>query len=190
MGEQSAKGLEWDVNSDWTKALELSPACIAYVWHAGRFVVTCAEALKAAGYEIKQQIIWNKSVAPFGRAHYHWKHESCWYAVRKGKTANWQAGADQVTVWDDASPRHIMGGSTEEKQPHATQKPIGIYIRPIENHTVKGDGIYEPFAGSGTAFAAAEQLGRVCYGMEIEPKYCAVTLERMSALGLKPELLK
>jgi DNA modification methylase len=48
--------------------------------------------------------------------------------------------------------------------------------RPIRNHA--GD-VYDPFLGSGTTMVAAEQLGRICYGMEIEPKYVAVTLERI-----------
>jgi DNA modification methylase len=46
--------------------------------------------------------------------------------------------------------------------------------------------LYDPFLGSGTTVVAAEQEGRVCFGMEIEPKYVAVTLERLSALGLEP----
>ncbi len=54
---------------------------------------------------------------------------------------------------------------------------------PIRNHS--GD-VYEPFVGSGTTMVAAEQLNRICYGMEIEPKYIAVTLERMSKMGLNP----
>ena len=48
--------------------------------------------------------------------------------------------------------------------------------------------VYEPFAGSGTTLVAAEQTGRVCRGIEIEPKYCAVILERMAGMGLKPAL--
>jgi DNA modification methylase len=58
------------------------------------------------------------------------------------------------------------------------------------NHTIKGDICYEPFTGSGTQFAAAEQEGRLCYGFEKLPKYAAVTLERMSNLGLEPKLLE
>jgi len=58
--------------------------------------------------------------------------------------------------------------------------------RPIRNH--EGD-VYDPFLGSGTTMVAAEQLGRICYAMEIEPKYVAVALERMSAMGLEPRLV-
>lgn len=50
--------------------------------------------------------------------------------------------------------------------------------------------ILDPFLGSGTTMVAAEQLVRVCYGIEISEKYCAVILERMSDMGLKPKLQK
>ena len=48
--------------------------------------------------------------------------------------------------------------------------------------------VYDPFLGSGTTMVAAEQLGRICYGIEIEPKYVAVALQRMKDMGLQPEL--
>jgi hypothetical protein len=115
----------------------------AFVWHASSHNVVVARSLVDAGYDVKQMLIWNKSVAPFGRSHYSYKHEPCWYAVRRGKTANWKGPNNEVTVWDTASPRHIMGGSDEQKTPHPTQKPIMLYERPIANHTSLGDIVYE-----------------------------------------------
>ena len=47
----------------------------------------------------------------------------------------------------------------------------------------------DPFLGTGTSIVAAEQTGRLCYGMEIEPKYIAVTLERLAGMGLEPKLI-
>jgi DNA modification methylase len=64
---------------------------------------------------------------------------------------------------------------------HPAQKPIELYERPIEYHTMAGDVVLEPFTGSGTQFVAAEKLGRVCYGMEIDRKYVDTTLQRWSA---------
>ena len=49
--------------------------------------------------------------------------------------------------------------------------------------------VYDPFCGSGSTLLAAHQLQRIAYGVEIDPGYVAVTLERMAALGLKPELI-
>lgn len=77
----------------------------------------------------------------------------------------------------------------EDSQPHPTQKPIGVYKPFIEDWTKAGDTISDPFMGSGAVHVAAEQTGRICYGMELEPKYVAVTLERLAGMGLEPRLL-
>lgn len=76
----------------------------------------------------------------------------------------------------------------EDKQPHPTQKPIAVYKPFIEAWTKKGDVLADYFVGSGPVMVAAEQTGRICHGMEIEPKYIAVTLERLAGMGLEPRL--
>jgi hypothetical protein len=62
-----------------------------------------------------------------------------------------------------------MGGSKEAKFDHPTQKPFELMLRPILNHTVKGEAVYDPFLGSGTTLIAAEVTERVCCGMELTP---------------------
>ncbi len=59
-----------------------------------------------------------------------------------------------------------------------TQKPLELFLRPIEYHTEVGDLCYEPFLGSGTQLIAAEKLGRVCYALEREPQYVDVAVKR------------
>jgi DNA modification methylase len=54
--------------------------------------------------------------------------------------------------------------------------------RPIQNHTARGDAVYDPFLGSGTTLIAAEQTGRVCYGLEIDPKFVDVIVVRWQNL--------
>ena len=71
-----------------------------------------------------------------------------------------------------------MGGSKEEKTDHPTQKPISLYEIPILNHTTNKDKMYEPFSGSGSGFIAAEKHGRTIYGMELDPKYTSIIIER------------
>jgi DNA modification methylase len=61
--------------------------------------------------------------------------------------------------------------------------------RPILNHTRRGDLVYEPFLGSGTTLAAAELTDRVCYGMELDPKYVDVIVERWQTLSGKKAIL-
>ena len=76
-----------------------------------------------------------------------------------------------------------MGGSKEEKFDHPTQKPVELMRRPILNHTKSGELVYEPFLGTGTTLAAAEITGRVCYGIELDPKYVDVSVLRWQGLS-------
>jgi DNA modification methylase len=76
----------------------------------------------------------------------------------------------------------MMGGSGEEKFDHPTQKPVALMRRPILNHTRRGELVYEPFLGSGTTLAAAETNDRVCCGIEIDPKYIDVSIQRWQKL--------
>ena len=78
-----------------------------------------------------------------------------------------------------------MGGSDEEKYDHPTQKPVDLMRRPILNHTKRGELVYEPFLGSGTTLAAAELTERVCCGMELDPKYVDVIVQRWQTLSGK-----
>jgi DNA modification methylase len=82
-----------------------------------------------------------------------------------------------------------MGGSDEEKFDHPTQKPVDLMRRPILNHTRRGELVYEPFLGSGTTLAAAEVTERVCYGMELDPKYIDVVVQRWQSLTNKSATL-
>src|SRR5580704_10623377 len=162
-----------DTRADWSEAFALVPSLqIAYVWHASVFTREVLEGLLRIGFLYPQQIIWNKQRTVLTRTHYWYQHEPCWY-VRK-KNAPWFGKAgENSTVWDSASPKFIMGGSGEEKYDHPTQKPIELMRRPILNHTKRGEGVYDPFLGSGTALAE-----RVCYGVELDPKYVDVIMMR------------
>ncbi len=64
------------------------------------------------------------------------------------------------------------------KNAHGTQKPVECMRRPILNHTQAGDVVYDPFLGSGTSIIAAETTGWICIGLEIDPVYCDVIVER------------
>lgn len=177
LGKAQSDRIANDDRADWAEAWNLSPSSIAYVWAAGgAHQLETGASLQAAGYELRQQIIWAKTMATLSRSAYHYQHEPCWYAVRKGATAGWVGGHKQTTVWEAASPKHIMGGSAEAKEDHPTQKPIEVMARPIRNHDSRE--VYEPFSGSGTTIIAAEQLGRRCYAMEIEPRYVDVAVQR------------
>lgn len=176
MGKNRTGVVMSDDKADWREAWDLFPGNIAYVWHSGLHSGTVAESLTTSGFSLRAQIIWNKSVMAMSRGDYHWKHESCWYAVRG--TGSWQGDRKQTTVWDLKSPIHIMSGSDEQKTVHPTQKPVDCHRRPIINNSSPGQAIYEPFSGSGTTIIAAEMTGRHCYAIELNPAYVDVAVKR------------
>jgi DNA modification methylase len=178
-----------DTTADWSHAFELVPSLqVAYVWHASIHTSEVLAGLLRIGFLYPQQIIWNKGRVVLTRTHYWYQHEPCWY-VRK-KNAPWfgEAGKNS-TIWDSPSPKFIMGGSDEQKFDHPTQKPVELMRRPILNHTNPGEVVYEPFLGSGTTLAAAEVAGRICYGIELDPKYVDVTVQRWQNLTGKQATL-
>jgi DNA modification methylase len=171
-----------DTRADWSDAFALVPSLqIAYVWHASVFTREVLDGLLRIGFLHHQQIIWDKQRTVLTRTHYWFQHEPCWY-VRK-KNAPWFGKAgENSTIWACPSPKFIMGGSDEEKFDHPTQKPVELMRRPLLNHTKRGESVYEPFLGSGTTLAAAEITERVCYGIELDPKYVDVVVKRWQGL--------
>ena len=172
-----------DDRADWRAAWALFPGDVAYVWHAGVHARTVIESLEAAGFVIRSQIIWAKPRLVLGRGDYHWQHEPCLYAVRKGGTGHWQGARDQTTLWS------IGSGPEDIATVHGTQKPVECMRRSILNNSAEGEAVYEPFSGSGTTVIAAEITGRVCLAMEISPAYCDVAIERWQAMTGQPAVL-
>src|SRR6266511_3049904 len=162
-----------DDRADWREAWALFAGDVAYVWHAGIHGRTVADSLEACGFAIRAQLIWVKNRFVLSRGHYHWQHEPCFYAVRDGGESRWQGARDQSTVWQIAT-----NADDDAATVHSTQKPVECMLRPILNNSAPRDAVYEPFAGSGTTIIAAEKSGRQCLGMEIEPRYSDVIIER------------
>ena len=174
-----------DTRADWSEAFALVPSLeVAYVWHASKFTREVLDGLLRIGFIHHQQIIWNKGRTVLTRTLYWFQHEPAWF-VRK-KNAPWYGKAgENSTIWDSPSPKFIMGGADEDKFDHPTQKPIELMRRPILNHLRRGELVYDPFLGSGTTLAAAELNERVCYGIELDPKYVDVVVQRWQLLTAK-----
>ena len=159
-----------DDRADWSETWALFPGEVAYVWHADRHAASVQRSLESSQFEMRAQIIWAKASHSISRGHYHWQHEPCWYAVRKGGTGHWSGDRTQTTLWEISHAKSETG--------HSTQKPVECMRRPIENNSVAGDAVYEPFSGSGTTIIAAEQTGRACYAAEIHPAYVDMAVTR------------
>lgn len=177
-GARATGKVKNDDRVDWTEAYRLFPGPVAYVWHAGIFAGDVALNLAQADLLIRAQIIWRKQTFAISRGAYHWQHEPCWYAVRKGAKSFWVGDRSQSTVWEAGQLK-----ADDTRTNHGTQKPLELFRRAIANHD-RGDEkvVYDPFAGSGTCLIAAEQLGATCLGMEIDPAYCDVIVERWENL--------
>jgi DNA modification methylase len=180
-----------DDRVDWSAAYVLFPGDVAYVWHAGIHAAEVAVGLYSCEFQIRAQIIWRKQHFAISRGAYHWGHEPCWYAVRKGKTSHWRGDRTQSTVWEIAN-LNPFGGNSDGENPvtgHGTQKPVELMRRPILNHTQPGEGVYDPFVGSGSSLIAAESAGRVCYGIDIDPKYVDVAVLRWQQFSSRQAVL-
>jgi DNA modification methylase len=173
-----------DHRADWREAWALFPGDVIYIWHAGSHARTVIESLEACGFQIRTQIIWAKPRLVLGRGDYHWQHEPCLYAVRKGKTGHWQGARDQTTLWPIGT-----AGDEDSATVHGTQKPVECMRRPMLNNSQPADAIYEPFCGSGSTIIAAETSGRACLAMELDPRYVDVAVRRWQAFTARNAVL-
>ena len=165
------------------------------------------KALNEAGFNVKQQLIWEKGHV-LGRSDYHWSHEPIlycktgdkntqWFGDRTHKTTILQARIENLEELKKeqliAMINQIRFNSDlikEKKDPsseyvHSTQKPVGLSLRMIKNSIRPRGIVIEPCAGSGSVLMACEVGARACYAMEIEPKYVDVILNRWSTYTQK-----
>ena len=162
----------------------ITPDAPWYCWHASRKQALLESVWERHNAFVHQQIIWIKDRPILTRSWYMWQHEPCFFGWVRGHKPKRMAKDYPPSVWSFPT---IKPGETTD---HPTEKPVELFAIPIRQHTGKGDVCYEPFCGSGTQLVAAENLGRVCYAMELSPPFVAVALERLAAMGLRPRLLK
>jgi DNA modification methylase len=150
-----------------------------YVWHAHKLAPVIDKVWAELGILNHQQIIWSKPVATHTFAVWPWAHEPCLMGWRKGhKPAhNGVNSHAETSVWEV----DFDGAARPVGNEHPTQKPVELFRRPIEKHTVIGDICLEPFSGSGTQLIAAQMTGRRCYAMEISPVFCDLAVRRWEA---------
>ncbi|MGI5873020.1 MAG: site-specific DNA-methyltransferase [Bacillota bacterium] len=161
----------------------LRPGGVVYVCHADSGGHIFRAEFLAAGWHLAQCIVWAKDSFVLGRQDYHWRHEPILYGWKQGAAHYWIGDRDQDTVWEIPRPKR----SAE----HPTMKPVELVSRALHNSGRRGEVVLDPFLGSGTTLVAAEQLDRVCYGMEIDPRYCDVTVKRWEQLtGKHAELVQ
>ena len=157
--------------------------CPIYVFHADTEGLNFRNAFKNAGFKLAQCLVWVKNTFVMGRQDYQWKHEPILYGWKEGKAHYFIDSRSQNTVLEFDKPTR--------NAEHPTMKPIDLLVYLIKNSSKENNLIVDLFGGSGSSLIAAEQSNRICYAMELDPRYCDVIVKRWETLtGQKAELEK
>lgn len=190
----------------------LKPGGAFYIWFASREHINFESALNKNMLEVRQELIWNKNALVLGSQDYQWKHEPCLYGWKSGGSHYFIDDRTQTTVIENVKTdlskmkkeelvkilEDIMSKINttviNENKPtvndlHPTMKPIKLIGRLIKNSSRINEKILDLFGGSGSTLIAAEQSKRVCYMMELDPKYCDVIVKRWEKLTNKKATL-
>lgn len=147
-----------------------------YVFHADTQGLTFRRAFADAGFYLSGCCIWKKNALVLGRSPYQWQHEPCLFGWKKGGKHVWYSDRKQTTIWEYDRPK-----SSKE---HPTMKPVALLAYPIQNSSMRGCVVLDPFLGSGSTLMACEQTGRICYGIELDEKFADVIVNRyIEAVG-------
>ncbi len=190
----------------------LKPGGAFYIWHAGTEGLNFKLAVQQTGWELKQILIWVKNNIVLGRQDYQWKHEPCLYGWKPGASHYFVARRDLTTITEDEAldlnaltkqelkdlltkildlpTTDIHEDKPMRSADHPTMKPLKLMGRQIKNSTRPGEVVLDLFGGSGSTMMAAEQLGRSCYMVELDPVCIDVICKRYEELtGEKAECL-
>ena len=157
-----------------SKAISLIPlkekACF-YICYDQKTQAEFITSIKENKLNFIRTLVWNKNVFGLsGKKGYRPKYELIAFGSL-GKDYNWRGDNSQADVIDVARPNKRYGN-------HPTPKPIQLIEIAIKNSSTKNDIIMDSFLGSGSTLIACEKTNRVCYGMELDTKYCDVIIER------------
>jgi site-specific DNA-methyltransferase (adenine-specific) len=155
-----------------------------YLFHADTEGLTCRMAVSEAGLSLRQCLIWYKTNGfVLGRQDYQWQHEPCLYGWKAGEAHNWYGDRSQSTILEFDKP--------DKSLDHPTMKPVDLLTYMIKNSSKRDEVVCDPFLGSGSTLISCERTGRVCYGAEIDPRYCDVIIHRWEAFtGGKAERIE
>jgi site-specific DNA-methyltransferase (adenine-specific) len=169
--------------SDALSIMPIKESASFYVCYDQKTQVEFISAIKENNWNFKRTLIWNKNVFGLsGKKGYRPKYELIAFGCI-GDDYKWFGDNAQADVIDVARPREREGN-------HPTPKPIELIEIALKNSSEVGNLITDSFLGSGSTMVAAHQLGRKCYGMELDPKYCQVIIDRMLKLDSSLQIKK
>ncbi len=156
--------------------------CPIYVFHADTEGLNFRNAFKTAEFKLAQCLIWVKNTFVMGRQDYQWRHEPVLYGWKEGTAHYFIDDRSQSTVLEFDKPTKSLE--------HPTMKPIDLLVYLIKNSSKENNLIVDLFGGSGSSLIAAEQTNRICYTMELDPKYCDVIIKRWENLTGQKAILE
>lgn len=189
--------------AEFTEFLKVTLGACAAVSRDGAVHFVCMDhrhvgELTSAGDAVYGQrlniCVWNKSNAGMGSL-YRSRHELV-FVFRVGQATAFNAvelgrhGRNRTNVWDYASVNTFRGSRRADLALHPTVKPVGLVADAIRDVTRRGERVLDAFLGSGTTLIAAERTGRICHGVEYEPRYVDVAIERWSAVTGRSAILE
>jgi len=152
-----------------------------YVCHSSSMQREFQNALEAAGFEVRCQIIWAKNTFAWGHGRYKFQHEPIFYSFVAGEKDPWYGDKSQSTLWQEKKPA--------ANRLHPTMKPVELVERALVNSSKAGDVVCDLFGGSGTTLIGCERRGRIARLMELDPRYADVVVIRWQELIGKEAVL-
>jgi len=148
----------------------IKPTASVYVCHGSRYQREFQNALEAAGFEVRCQLIWAKHTFSLGWGRYRFQHEPIFYCHLAGEEDPWYGDHSQSTLWQENKPA--------ANRLHPTMKPVQLVERALVNSSRKGELVADFFGGSGTTLIACERLGLAAWGATWAP--CGATVAASS----------
>ena len=148
----------------------VKPGASLYVCHPSSWQREFQNALEAAGFEVRCQIIWAKNTFAWGFGRYKFRHEPIFYCHVAGQSDAWYGNKSQSTLWEENKPA--------ANRLHPTMKPVELVERALLNSSKAGDVVVDLFGGSGSTLIACERRGRAAHLMELDPRYAEVICRR------------
>jgi DNA modification methylase len=148
----------------------VKPGASMYVCHSSSWQREFQNALEAAGFEVRCQIIWAKNTFAWGFGRYKYQHEPIFFAHVADQKDCWNGDKSQSTLWEEKKPA--------ANRIHPTAKPVELVERALLNSSKAGDIVADLFGGSGSTLIGCERRGRHARLMEIDPKYADCIIRR------------
>lgn len=132
------------------------------------------DAFEDAGFKVAAGLIWKKPRAPLMRTDWKFNMEPIIYGWRKDGKHKWYGDQKQTAVFEFDGIKN----SKEEGCGHPSSKPVPLIAYLIKQSTQTNSVVLDGFLGSASTLIACEQIGRVCFGVELEPKFIDVAVKR------------